>query len=102
MASNGKMTQLKTASHNLLTTLKNAAKQLGDVKVAVVPFDKIVNIGTSYAASGWVDYSVHNIQQAQGRAAYRIATSPTTRRIRRRPRTSTPSIRQFPARWSPA
>jgi Flp pilus assembly protein TadG len=65
MANNGKLTQLKTASHNLLTTLKNAAKQLGDVKVAIIPFDKTVNVGTAYASSGWVDYSVHNIQQAQ-------------------------------------
>ena len=65
MASNGKMTQLKSAAHSLLTTLQNAAKQPGDVKVAIIPFDKIVNIGTGYAASGWIDYSVHNIQQAQ-------------------------------------
>ena len=65
MASNGKLTQLKSASHSLLTTLQNAAKQPGDVKVAIIPFDKIVNIGTSYAGSGWVDYTVHNIQQAQ-------------------------------------
>jgi hypothetical protein len=65
MANNGKLAQLKTASHNLLTTLQNAAKQLGDVKVAIIPFDKIVNIGTSYAGQSWVDYSVHNIQQAQ-------------------------------------
>ena len=65
MASNGKLTQLKLASHSLLTTLKNAAKQLGDVKVAIVPFDKIVNIGTGYASKSWVDYSVHNINQAQ-------------------------------------
>jgi hypothetical protein len=49
----------------LLATLQNAAKQPGDVNVAIIPFDKIVNIGTGYAASGWVDYSVHNIQQAQ-------------------------------------
>jgi Mg-chelatase subunit ChlD len=65
MANNGKLTQLKTASHNLLTTLKNAAKQPGDVKVAIIPFDKIVNIGTGYAGQSWVDYTVHNIQQAQ-------------------------------------
>jgi Flp pilus assembly protein TadG len=65
MASNGKMAALKTAAHNLLTTLQSAAKQPGDVKVAIIPFDKIVNIGTSYAGSGWIDYSVHNIQQAQ-------------------------------------
>jgi Flp pilus assembly protein TadG len=65
MASNGKMTQLKSAAHSLLSTLQTAAKQPGDIKVAIIPFDKIVNIGTGYAASGWVDYSVHNIQQAQ-------------------------------------
>jgi Flp pilus assembly protein TadG len=64
MSSNGKMTELKTASKSLLTTLKNAAKELGDVKVAIVPFDKIVNIGTSYAGSGFIDYAVHNIQQS--------------------------------------
>jgi uncharacterized protein YegL len=64
MSSNGKMTELKTASKSLLTTLKNAAKELGDVKVAIVPFDKIVNIGTSFAGSGFIDYTVHNIQQA--------------------------------------
>ncbi|MEA2873596.1 MAG: hypothetical protein QOH67_3572 [Hyphomicrobiales bacterium] len=65
MASNGKMTQLKSAARSLLTTLQSAAKQPGDVKVAIIPFDKIVNIGTGYAGSGWVDYSVHNIRQAQ-------------------------------------
>ena len=64
MASNGKITELKTASKTLLTTLKDAAKELGDVKVAIIPFDKIVNIGTSFAASGFIDYSVHNIQQS--------------------------------------
>src|SRR6185295_2415066 len=65
MATNGKLTELKTAAHSLLTTLQNAAKQPGDVKVAIIPFDKIVNIGTDYAGQSWVDYSVHNIQQNQ-------------------------------------
>jgi Flp pilus assembly protein TadG len=65
MSNNGKLTQLKTASHNLLTTLKNAAKQPGDVKVAIIPFDKIVNIGTGYAAQGWVDYTVNEIDPAK-------------------------------------
>ena len=48
MANNGKLTQLKTAAHNLLTTLQTAAKQPGDVKVAIIPFDTKVNIGTGY------------------------------------------------------
>ena len=65
MANHDKLVQLKAASHNLLTTLQNAAKQPGDVKVAIIPFDKIVNIGTGYAGQSWVDYSVHDIQQAQ-------------------------------------
>ena len=65
MASNGKLTQLKLASHNLLTTLQTAAKQPGDVKVAIIPFDTKVNIGTGYAGQSWMDYSVNNIQQNQ-------------------------------------
>ena len=64
MASNGKMTELKTAAKNLLTTLKNAAKQPGDVKVAIVPFDRIVNIGTGFASSGFINFSAHDIQPA--------------------------------------
>jgi len=64
MSSNGKMTELKTAAKNLLTTLKNAAKQPGDVKVAIVPFDRIVNIGTGFASSGFINFSAHDIQPA--------------------------------------
>jgi Flp pilus assembly protein TadG len=64
MSSNGKMTELKAAAKNLLTTLKNAAKQPGDVKVAIVPFDRIVNIGTGFASSGFINFSAHNILPA--------------------------------------
>ena len=56
MASSSKMTNLKTAAHNLLTTLKNAARKNGDVKVAIIPFDTTVNIGTSYKDNDWFDY----------------------------------------------
>ncbi len=56
MASSNKMTNLKTAAHNLLTTLKNAARKNGDVKVAIIPFDTTVNIGTSYKDNDWFDY----------------------------------------------
>ena len=65
MASSGKLTQLKLAAHNLLTTLQIAAKQPGDVKVAIIPFDTKVNIGTGYAAQTWMDYTANNIQQNQ-------------------------------------
>jgi Flp pilus assembly protein TadG len=65
MAQSGKLTQLKTAAHNLLTTLQAAAKQLGDVKVAIIPFDTSVNIGTGYKDEFWIDYTVKSIQKSQ-------------------------------------
>jgi Flp pilus assembly protein TadG len=57
MASSQKMTNLKTAAHNLLTTLKNAAKQPGDVKVAIVPFATDVNAGTANVDAYWIDWT---------------------------------------------
>jgi hypothetical protein len=65
MANNGKLAALKTASHNLLNTLQNAAKKEGDVKVAIVPFDRMVNIGTGFKDEFWVDYTVKDIQKDQ-------------------------------------
>ena len=55
MASSSKMSNLKTAAHNLLTTLKNAAKKAGDVKVAIIPFDVTVKLGNSYKDEFWID-----------------------------------------------
>jgi Flp pilus assembly protein TadG len=57
MSSSGKMTNLKTAAHNLLTTLQNAAKEPGDVKVAIVPFAVDVNVGTEHVNANWVDWT---------------------------------------------
>ncbi len=57
MASSGKMTNLKIAAHNLLTTLQNAAKQPGDVKLAIVPFATDVNVGTSNVDAPWIDWT---------------------------------------------
>jgi Flp pilus assembly protein TadG len=55
MSWSSKMTELKKASHNLLDTLKKAAKTPGDVKVAIIPFDTTVNLGTSYKDQPWFD-----------------------------------------------
>lgn len=60
MSSSGKMTQLKTAAKNLLATLKKAAKKPDDIKVAIVPFDKSVNLGTSYKDNDWFEYDSLN------------------------------------------
>ena len=65
MGQSGKITQLKTAAKNLLTTLKAAAKQPGDVKVSIIPFDTMVNVGTVYKDEFWIDYTVKNIQKDQ-------------------------------------
>jgi Flp pilus assembly protein TadG len=55
MSSSGKMTALKQASHSLLDTLKKAAKNPGDIKIAIIPFDTTVNLGTSYKNNNWFD-----------------------------------------------
>jgi Flp pilus assembly protein TadG len=63
MAQNNKLTELKTAAKNLLTTLQAAAKQPGDIKVSIIPFDTTVKVGTGYKDQFWIDYTVKNIQK---------------------------------------
>jgi len=63
MAQSSKMTHLKTASHNLLTTLKNAAKKAGDVKVSIIPFDVTVKPGNSYKDQFWIDFNQNDISK---------------------------------------
>src|SRR4051812_29825317 len=57
MQQSAKMTNLKLAAHNLLTTLKNAAKSPGDVKIAIVPFATDVNAGTGNVDAPWIDWT---------------------------------------------
>ena len=47
MADDGKIGALKTATNNLLTQLKTAATNNGDVYVSIIPFVKDVNVDTS-------------------------------------------------------
>jgi len=56
MSSNGKMTALKTAAHNLLNTLQAAAKKPDDVKVSIIPFATDVNVGTVNKNESWIDW----------------------------------------------
>jgi len=57
-SSNGytsKMDALKTATHNLLTQLNNAAAGNSDnVYVSIIPFSKDVNVGSSNNAESWL------------------------------------------------
>ena len=54
-----KISALKTATNNLLTTLQSASATPGDVMVAIVPFSKDVNVGTSTAmlTANWIDWT---------------------------------------------
>lgn len=56
MANSGKMTALKEAAHNLLTTLKNAEKTPGDIKVSIIPFAVDVNVGTNNVNESWIGW----------------------------------------------
>jgi Flp pilus assembly protein TadG len=57
MSSSNKMTELKTAAHSLLTTLKAGEKVPGDIKVSIVPFAVDVNVGTANVNANWIDWT---------------------------------------------
>jgi Flp pilus assembly protein TadG len=52
-----KIIALKTATHNLLSQLKTAARNDGDVYVSIVPFGKDVNVGASNSNASWIDWT---------------------------------------------
>jgi Flp pilus assembly protein TadG len=54
---NTKINMLKTATANLLTMLKGAATNAGDVTVAIVPFNVVVDVGTAYKSASWLTYA---------------------------------------------
>jgi Flp pilus assembly protein TadG len=56
MAWDGKMPALKTAAKELLTTLQAAATNSGDIRVAIIPFAKYVNVGSSNYNQQWIDW----------------------------------------------
>jgi Flp pilus assembly protein TadG len=62
MSSSSKMTALKTASHNLLTQLKNAAVNDGDVYISIIPFNKDVNVGASNYSEVWLRWDLWDVE----------------------------------------
>lgn len=54
MATRSKMTELKKAVRNLLKTLKEAARTPDHIKVAIVPFDTVVNAGAENVDANWL------------------------------------------------
>lgn len=57
MSSSGKMGALQTAAKDLIDKLMATAGSNGDVLISIVPFANVVNIGTSYKNSGYIDWS---------------------------------------------
>lgn len=54
MAASGKLDALKVAAHNFLTKMRGAIRP-DFVKVALVPFDTDVNVGTANLSAPWLD-----------------------------------------------
>ncbi len=61
-----KISALQTASHNLITTLQSASTTVGDVEMSLVTFAKLVNIGTSYVNSSYIDWTDWDAQPPGG------------------------------------
>jgi hypothetical protein len=58
--SGSKIQALITSTTSLLTLLQGAAANPGDVKVAIVPFVKDVDVGTGNAGATWIDWTDWN------------------------------------------
>jgi Flp pilus assembly protein TadG len=59
MADNGKITALRNAvaaSGGLIDQLSGLAKNPGDVLISVIPFAKVVNVGSSNSNASWIDW----------------------------------------------
>jgi hypothetical protein len=76
MSSSGKMAALKTAAHNLLTTLEAAAKKPDDIKVSIIPFATDVNVGAAYKDQSWIDWEQwENVNGSCSNTYYKTKTS---------------------------
>jgi Flp pilus assembly protein TadG len=60
MAGSGKMTALKTATHNLLDTLESAVEADGDIRVSIVPFAREVNVDPANYSASWLKWDEWN------------------------------------------
>jgi Flp pilus assembly protein TadG len=58
MSSSNKMTELKKAAKNLITIMKNAAKNPGDIKISIIPFAREVNVGTGSVSATWLRWDL--------------------------------------------
>ena len=52
-----KISALKTAANNLLSTLQSVSANPGDVMATITTFAKVVNVGTSNVSASWIDWT---------------------------------------------
>ena len=76
MASSNKMTALKTASQNLLTSLKSAAMTPDDVYVSIIPFNKDVNVDPGSVGASWLRWDLW--EEVNGSCSKSSYTTKTT------------------------
>lgn len=60
-----KMSELKKAAKALLDTLKSASQKDGDIKVAIIPFNTDVNVGTDKVNANWINWADWDSQNGQ-------------------------------------
>ena len=56
MASSSKLTTMQAAAKDLIDTVSAAAVNVGDVKIAIVPFTVDVKVGTAYKTADWIKW----------------------------------------------
>jgi Flp pilus assembly protein TadG len=56
MAAKNKMVELKAAVKLLFSILKKNSKVPDDTKIAVIPFNTVVKVGTEFADAPWIEY----------------------------------------------
>lgn len=66
MSSSGKMAALKTATLNLIEQLRGNSRNDGDVLVSIVPFAKVVNVGTAYRNASWINWDDATVCNRRG------------------------------------
>jgi Flp pilus assembly protein TadG len=60
MKDDGKMTALQNAAagtNGLIDQISKLAKNPGDVYISLIPFAKVVNVGTSNSGQNWIDWT---------------------------------------------
>ncbi len=79
-----RITELKKASKNLLNVLKSAAREEGDAKVAIVPFDSRVKVGTQHRNQSWLRWDNWNSENGscnKSGSSYQTQSACTSQKV---------------------